>query len=591
MEIDNNKDNIINEELNNNLKSKEVSLKSEKINDEEVKNNKNEENDDLIEKRSKNEKNGIGLENKNIKNDEIKEEEYLKDPNFLKWYNEKKYLNDPNFLQWQKLQQENQNYLLNDNNDEYKTIQDNNSNEEEYDNDKKNIVDSDDEKFKILKNKKMNSANNTHLENETQQNNQNLDFNDIFKMLQGGKNKANNKKQYHKTNRNTNRNPLQEQSENITEQPHNKNSNINNNNFINELLPQQTQQNHQISNQNNNSNLNNQQNNIPQKINNDFQDKQKYKDYRKKKQIEIAEAEELVKQLKKAGDGEGKYLAKQLEKVLKDVKDKEGGMAPEDIVDFCNDLQGKYGEYIKNGVEISQKELNLTNWPNIIIKILNFLGFRKFKHLQGKGDFKINEKSAVQVIPVRSQIGHFGVIIVDNVNKKISIFDPNGDCLENMDDLTGVKTKQELIKKVFNSKDADFLIKNNYGLCDAYHYSGCIKTGEKGKKIFDVVNNIDEIKNGDQTKDGACCVVGYKFISKYLKIMALNRGAPINNYGMFLKDINDNFNSTTDSLMYVKLHKMRQKIAKDYANKGKKKDNDKAKSNLKTISGTNKVLS
>ena len=43
--------------------------------------------------------------------------------------------------------------------------------------------------------------------------------------------------------------------------------------------------------------------------------------------------------------------------------------------------------------------------------------------------------------------------------------------------------------------------------------------------------------------------------------------------------------------MYVKLHKMRQKIAKDYANKGKKKDNDKAKSNLKTISGTNKVLS
>ena len=136
---------------------------------------------------------------------------------------------------------------------------------------------------------------------------------------------------------------------------------------------------------------------------------------------------------------------------------------------------------------------------------------------------------------------HTTFMILDHVNRKIIIFDPNGDFYNlfteqaELDDIN----KDSVMKFLFGKDNAEQL--KNYDLCDA---NG---VWEKESGIISLVDRCCEINTGEQKlkegeTDGSCAFVSQhwaeKFLNKYFKYIKYNKTKVIKDYKRFYSDLN-----------------------------------------------------
>ena len=151
--------------------------------------------------------------------------------------------------------------------------------------------------------------------------------------------------------------------------------------------------------------------------------------------------------------------------------------------------------------------------------------------------FKIR-KNGIQFIPIRAKTGHAAGICIDNINKKITIFEPNGESLSEIETLRGAKSKKEVLSRIFNKQDAKFLQENGYQLCDGNRRcqdNDNIQTLPKQDKIFD--GGIAYSKR-DNTTD-SCAVYTKEFMEKMTKNFLTNENGKIKDYQQTLQETNN----------------------------------------------------
>ena len=259
---------------------------------------------------------------------------------------------------------------------------------------------------------------------------------------------------------------------------------------------------------------------------------------------EIALVENLLQTAKKErkdyedqnGKTEESRKFAKLERILRheieDVKKNDGWMTGGQADRMMELLQntlspdGKIGDvYIK----IEQKALNLSSFPTWIYKIIAFFFGETFGNIQSKSECKIYKNCELQVIPIRCNKGadHGVCAIIDNVNKKIVLFDPNGTFRDSVSAVRDATSNDDIINGIFNKDDAEKLISQGFKTIDANAVDKNIINDMVDKKMIVLNNEIDvsrqnhadEVVEGEMlnvgTKRGACGFITAKFIEDF----------------------------------------------------------------------------
>lgn len=271
--------------------------------------------------------------------------------------------------------------------------------------------------------------------------------------------------------------------------------------------------------------------------------------------------EKAKKLLKKLSNRYGKDEIEAEEKIkrsIKDVKKKSGSMYNKDILAYTNDIALNYNSKEYPTITINDKLLDLTKKDNFFIKIMRkiyywFANLRPEK-LDKKGTIALS-KDGVQIIPLQCQRGHAGVVIVDNKNKKIIIYEPNGNCLKNIDAFNKITTNKELFSKIFKPKDVDYLINNGFEVFDAYKY-GQVDKHSAEKQIFgdNIITSNIAMNTDFHSKNGSCGLYCIKFISAYLNHVENAKDKKLKNYKKMLTNITKELSKlSSENLMDIKL--------------------------------------
>lgn len=138
--------------------------------------------------------------------------------------------------------------------------------------------------------------------------------------------------------------------------------------------------------------------------------------------------------------------------------------------------------------------------------------------LEPDKEIEINQKSEVQIISILDD-KHFTAAILDNKNKALVLIDPNGQILET-NKFKNCKNKKDIFCELFGEKQAEQLLKMKYSLCDGNfctNIEDINNINHRENKIFDNITKTNEMKNGNQTQNGACGAVCCMMIKNYLR--------------------------------------------------------------------------
>ena len=274
------------------------------------------------------------------------------------------------------------------------------------------------------------------------------------------------------------------------------------------------------------------------------------------------EAKKLLSLLSRGYSKREIVSEERLKKALKDIEKNKGSTYNRDLIDSFEDIAKNYQDGGYPNITINEKALKLSKGDNFLMKIIMqvyyWLANLKPEELDKKGTIRLVE-NGIQIIPIQCQKGHIGVAIVNKDRKTgkyhIVFREPNGNLLQNVDKFKDVKTKEELLSKIFRPNDVKKLMQNGCELYDSYHYSGFNDKQDVAKSIFgNNISNSSFLMNTDQhSKDGACGIYSIKFVSEMISKIANAEGKAIN-YKNVMTNINNNLGALkSKDLMQIKL--------------------------------------
>ncbi len=273
----------------------------------------------------------------------------------------------------------------------------------------------------------------------------------------------------------------------------------------------------------------------------------------------IKKAENLLKKLSRRYGKNDIEAEERIKRSIKDVKKKNGSMYNKDILDYTNDIALNYNRKEYPTITINDKLLDLTKHENFFFKMIRYIYYwfanLRPEKLNKKGTVVLS-KDGVQIIPLQCQKGHAGMAVIDNNNKKVIIYEPNGNCLKNIDSFKKIKTKEELFSKIFRPHDVEYLMDNNFDIFDAYKYGNEIDKNSAEKQIFgnNIITSNIQMNTDSHSKNGSCGIYCIKFISEYLNHIENAKDRKLKNYKKMLKNITNGLSKlSSENLMDIKI--------------------------------------
>ena len=148
--------------------------------------------------------------------------------------------------------------------------------------------------------------------------------------------------------------------------------------------------------------------------------------------------------------------------------------------------------------------------------------------------------------------GHYVVVKVDNLNKTITAYDPNG-MFMNSPLAKGITNKEDLMTKIFGVQKDKL---KDYKLIDGNFWNENQKQDlDLNNKIFDTTIKTDEQKNynGEQSKDGICGAICLDWINQDIKEQKKHTDLKIENLQEHYNNVNKENYSTREKMMNIKL--------------------------------------
>ncbi|GEM_PF-4638941 len=247
-------------------------------------------------------------------------------------------------------------------------------------------------------------------------------------------------------------------------------------------------------------------------------------------------------------------LEKMLSQEVKDVEQNDGWMIGGQADRMMELLQNTLSPDGKTGdvsIKIEQKALNLSSFPTWIYKILAFFFYEKFGRIQSQSELKVDKNCELQVIPIRSPVDHGVCAIVDNVNKKIILFNPNGTF--STPTIKNATSNEEIIAGLFNEDDAKMLISQGYTTIDSNYDEVDISEHATSQVVHGKYLNMG-------TKRGACGFITAKFIEDFCedwkKNCRKNSNGKIDDYEGFCYNVREKQMAMTSGA-YILRQKLR----------------------------------
>ena len=187
--------------------------------------------------------------------------------------------------------------------------------------------------------------------------------------------------------------------------------------------------------------------------------------------------------------------------------------------------------------------------------------------------------------------GHYVLAKIDNINKTITAYDPNG-MFMNSPLAKGITNKEDLMTKIFGVQKDKL---KDYKLIDGNFWNENKQQDlDLNNKIFDITIKTDEQKNynGEQSKDGICGAICLDWINQDIKEQKKHTDLKIENLQDHYNNVNKENYSTREKMMNIKLKAVmceNLNSSKLSANKQQNVNNENKDNLLKGNIGVNKT--